>query len=103
MWSAVARPAGAKHRSSDVDVYRLQAAEEAASAAAQQAGWLHEDGSIVMEDVHTVVSVRNCAKPKRQKLQLPEFMAKKLEEYRAMMNTSEDGGAADAGSGVAAN
>ena len=73
----------------------MQEAQEAAIAAAQQAGWLQEDGSIVMEDVHTVISVRNCAKPQRQKIQLPDFMAKKLDEYRAMMKESEDGGAAD--------
>jgi hypothetical protein len=93
------RPA---HSCSDADVHRVQEAQEAAIAAAQQAGWLHEDGSIVIKDVHTVISVRNGAKPQRQKLQLPDFMAKKLEQYRAMMNTSDDGGGTDDGKSRAA-
>jgi hypothetical protein len=80
----------------------LQEAEEAAKVEAQHAGWLQEDGSIAMTDVHTVVSAQNCAKPPRQKSQLPDFMAKKLQDYRAMMNASEDGGAADDSSTKAA-
>jgi hypothetical protein len=86
----------------DADAHWMQETEEAATTAAQQAGWLRKDGSIAMEDVHTIISVRNGAKPQRQKLQLPDFMAKKLEEYRAMMNTSDDGGVTDDGKSTAA-
>lgn len=52
------------------------------------------NGSIAMTDLHTVISACNRAKPQKQKLQLPDFMAKRLQEYRGMMDASEDGGAA---------
>jgi hypothetical protein len=74
----------------------VQEAQDAAKTAAQQAGWLQDDGSIALVDVHTVISARNCAKPQREKLRLPDFMAEKLQQYREMMNaSSEDGSTAD--------
>lgn len=73
-------------------VFNAQEVEGAAKKAAQERGWLVEDGCVAVTDVHTVITARNVAKAMKEKPRMPEFMAKKLAEYQAFMNASSDGG-----------
>lgn len=77
-----------------IECVHTQEVDDAAQAAAQEMGWFRDDGSIAMTDMYIVATARNCIKPQKEKYRLPEFMRKKLQEYRAFMNASDDGGAA---------
>lgn len=50
-----------------------------------------------MTDLHTVITAKNRAKPKKEPLRLPDFMEKKIKEYQAFLNASVDSGAGSGG------